>query len=53
MKNITLKGMNTMPSEHEARDGELSLAINLVAHAGELHPQQVDEMFPPVPPFET
>ena len=53
MKNITLKGMNTMPSEHEARDGELSLAINLVAHAGELHPQQVNEMFPPVPPFET
>ena len=43
MKNITLKGMNTMPSEHEACDGELSLAINLVAHAGELHPRQINE----------
>ena len=41
MKNITFKGMRTMPSEHEAKDGELSLAINLVAHDGELHPRQI------------
>ena len=46
MKNILFKGMRTMPSEHEAKDGELSLAINLVAHDGELHPRHItlDEM---------
>ena len=43
MKNITLKGMKTMPSEHEARDGELSLAINLMNHCGELHPRTLTE----------
>ena len=43
MKNITLKGMKTMPSEHEACDGELSLAINLVNHAGEWYPRQISE----------
>lgn len=43
MKDIHFKGMTTMPSEHEAKDGELSLAINLVAHNGELHPRHISD----------